>query len=115
MSMSLVTANTAGATKRSTTNALFFVSYCVGNIIGPFAFKKSEAPHYRSGITAILVAYCVLMLILVVLGGYLAFLNRLKEEALQEKGLTTSGEEEKALSGFQDLTDKENMYFRYTY
>jgi uncharacterized membrane protein len=52
--MSLITANTGGSTKRTTLNALFFISYCAGNIIGPFAFKPSEAPVYRSGIIAII-------------------------------------------------------------
>ena len=58
MCTSLITANTSSSTKRTTVNALFFISYCAGNIIGPFAFKTSEASVHRSEIIAILVAYC---------------------------------------------------------
>ncbi|KUJ11093.1 MFS allantoate transporter [Mollisia scopiformis] len=77
--MSLITANTCGSTKRTTVNAIFFISYCAGNIIGPFAFKPAEAPVYRSGIIAILVAYCVEIVVLVGFAGYLRMLNGRKE------------------------------------
>ena len=116
MIMSLITANTAGSTKRTTVNALFFVSYCVGNIIGPFAFKPSEAPVYTSGITAILVAYCVEIVALLSFAVYAAFLNKKKEEAT---GPITAGDsvddDERVQASFSDLTDIENPYFRYTY
>lgn len=112
MIMSLITANTGGSTKRTVTNALFFISYCVGNIIGPFAFKSSEAPVYQSGITAMLVAYCVEIVALLAFAVYMAMLNKKKENAM-----TTGDEDEamKVLASFSDLTDKENIYFRYTY
>ena len=115
MCMSLITANTAGSTKRTTVNALFFISYCVGNIIGPFAFKSSEAPRYRSGITAIMVAYCVEIVVLVLFSRYLSWRNSVKARNVVEKGLEGTSEEERALMGFKDLTDVENPFFRYTY
>jgi hypothetical protein len=46
LSLSLVTSNVAGFTKRSTTSALLFVAYCVGNIVGPQLFFESEEPNY---------------------------------------------------------------------
>ncbi|KAH8647659.1 MFS allantoate transporter [Xylariales sp. PMI_506] len=113
--MSLFVSNTAGSTKRSVVNATFFVSYCVGNIIGPFAFISTEAPAYRSGIIAILVAYCVEIAVLVGFGLYLAAQNRIKERKIVENGLQNTSEEEKALAGFRDMTDIENPWFRYSY
>ena len=113
--MSLITANVAGSTKRTTVNALFFISYCVGNIIGPFAFKSSEAPRYPSGIIAIMVAYCIEIVVLLLFSRYLSWRNRVKARDVVEKGLGAATEEERALMGFQDLTDVENPYFRYTY
>lgn len=115
MCMSLITANVAGSTKRTTVNAIFFISYCVGNIIGPFAFKSTEAPRYPSGIVAIMVAYCIEIVVLLLFSRYLSWRNRVKVRDLAEKGLVAATEEERALMGFRDLTDMENPYFRYTY
>lgn len=44
--LSLVASNTAGYTKKTTVSAIFFVGYCVGNIVGPQTFYSSEAPAY---------------------------------------------------------------------
>jgi hypothetical protein len=85
MCMSLITANIAGSTKRTTVNAIFFISYCVGNIIGPFAFKSTEAPRYPSGIIAIMVAYCVEIVVLLLFSRYLSWCNRVKARDLLEK------------------------------
>ena len=116
MIMSLITANTAGSTKRSAVNAIFFISYCVGNIIGPFAFKSNEAPVYTSGIIAILVAYCTEIFFLAAFAVYAAWLNRSKAAALDAvRAATGSTEHEGVLDAFGDKTDMENPYFRYVY
>lgn len=44
--LSLIASNTAGLTKKATVNAMFFIGYCVGNIVGPQLFKSLEAPTY---------------------------------------------------------------------
>ncbi|KAL4946053.1 major facilitator superfamily domain-containing protein [Aspergillus oleicola] len=44
--MSVATANTAGHTKKITTNAMVIIGYCLGNFIGPFFFKSAQAPGY---------------------------------------------------------------------
>ena len=113
--MSLITANTAGSTKRTTVNAIFFISYCVGNIIGPFAFISSEAPVYKSGIIAILVANCVEVGILLGFAAYLAFCNTKKEKNLIASGKTNASEDERSVMAFKDLTDVENPFFVYSY
>ncbi|KAH8892139.1 MFS general substrate transporter [Thozetella sp. PMI_491] len=115
MIMSFITANTAGSTKRSATNAAFFISYCVGNIIGPFAFKSDEAPVYTSGIIAILVAYCVEIGLLISFAIYIIWLNRAKEAERTAMQDASRGEPEGVLDAFGDKTDKQNPYFRYVY
>lgn len=47
LSLSLITSNVAGFTKKSVTSASLFVGYCVGNIVGPQFFDESDAPHYQ--------------------------------------------------------------------
>jgi hypothetical protein len=50
LSVSLVTSNIAGFTKKSTTMAMIFIAYCVGNIAGPQFFLDYEAPNYPVGL-----------------------------------------------------------------
>lgn len=113
--MSLIMANTGGSTKRTSVNAIFFISYCVGNIVGPFAFKSAEAPVYQSGITAILVSYCVEVAVCVGYAVYSVRSNKRKAKELAQKGLENASDEEKAEMAFKDLTDIENPFFKYIY
>lgn len=46
LSLSIISSNVAGFTKKSTVSALMFVAYCVGNIVGPQFFIPSEDPNY---------------------------------------------------------------------
>lgn len=46
LSLSVISTNVAGFTKRSVTSTLLFVAYCVGNIIGPQLFLTTEEPTY---------------------------------------------------------------------
>lgn len=46
LSLSLISSNVAGFTKKSTVSALMFVAYCVGNIVGPQFFLPTEKPGY---------------------------------------------------------------------
>lgn len=50
MSLTMVSSNIAGSTKKQLTAAILFTGYCVGNIIGPQTFitaeaRKSEKPY----------------------------------------------------------------------
>ncbi|KAJ5407993.1 hypothetical protein N7509_001876 [Penicillium cosmopolitanum] len=46
MSLSLIASNVGGFTKRSTVNAMLFVAYSTGNIVGPQLYLSLEAPVY---------------------------------------------------------------------
>lgn len=52
MSLTMVSSNVAGYTKKQITGAFLFVGYCVGNIIGPQTFISTEAPLYKSAYIA---------------------------------------------------------------
>jgi hypothetical protein len=43
ISLTMVSSNVAGYTKKQLTGAVLFTGYCVGNIIGPQTFRSSEA------------------------------------------------------------------------
>lgn len=46
LSLSLISSNVAGFTKKSTVSALMFAAYCIGNIVGPQFFLPKEKPVY---------------------------------------------------------------------
>jgi hypothetical protein len=47
LSLSLITSNVAGLTKKSVVSAMLFIAYCVGNIVGPQFYLASEEPGYE--------------------------------------------------------------------
>lgn len=111
VSLGLNTANTAGHTKKVTTNSLIFISYCTSNIIGPQFFKASQAPRYPMGIAAILVSYALAIATMALYMLYCAYENgrRNKAEAAMAE------EESHPDTDFRDLTDRENVHFRYVW
>ena len=47
IAMTIISSNVGGFTKKATVSAVFFILYCVGNIIGPQLFFEDEAPVYQ--------------------------------------------------------------------
>ncbi|KAL2848428.1 major facilitator superfamily domain-containing protein [Aspergillus pseudoustus] len=109
--MAMISSNIGGFTKRSTVNAIFFVMYCVGNIIGPQLFFESEAPRYQSGLQAILICLVVVVVDCIAL---LLYLRR--ENAKRDRmGLDIATEIPQGDGGLRDETDLNNPAFRYVY
>lgn len=120
LSLTMVSSNVAGYTKKQVTGAFLFVGYCVGNIIGPQTFISTEAPLYRSAYVAILVGYCVKTVMVVVLYVYMWRENgRRDREALAAAaaggaGLTMEQQAKEAIeAGMHDMTEIDNKGFRY--
>jgi hypothetical protein len=82
--------------------------YNAGNISGPHLFLPSETPRYFTAIRALLATYCMLIALQVVYSIVAYFDNRARDR----KGLHVQQREE-LLEGFDDLTDKQNVHFRY--
>ncbi|PVH82427.1 MFS general substrate transporter [Cadophora sp. DSE1049] len=108
LNWTLPAVNVAGHTKRSTVLGLYFVVYCGGNIAGPHIFIPSQAPRYFGAIKGLLVAYCIAAGLQIVYSTLCYMENKRRDKA----GLVADAEVE-ALEGFGDLTDKENVHFRY--
>jgi MFS family permease len=120
MILSLTTANTAGHTKKVVTNAVLFLGYCTGNIAGPFFYKTEQSPTYPLGIWSMIVAHLLEVVVILLLRVLLARDNKARDRAQGITGL--EGEEEKARqererdeTAFSDMTDRENLNFRYIY
>lgn len=110
LSTSLPMANTSGHSKKLTMNAVFFLAYCVGNIIGPQTFRSSDAPTYSHGYEGLL-ACLVVAIACISAYGVLCHLENKKRDREQ----ATGDQHVVAVDPFSDLTDKEKKDFRYTY
>ncbi|KAI1261575.1 allantoate permease [Xylariaceae sp. FL1019] len=108
MSLTMISSNIAGSTKKQLTAAILFTGYCVGNIIGPQTFLDREAPYYHSAYIAMLVGYSVKLICVLVLYAYMFSVNRARDAAgpIDEKAAVTAG--------MQDQTEIDNKGFRYS-
>lgn len=95
-------------TKKTTVASIFFIGYCVGNIVGPQTFRAKDAPRYVSAEITIIVLFAACMVDMLLLFSYLAWQNRQKEMKRQRHGYVKQDGVE-----FWDLTDRENPEFVY--
>jgi ACS family allantoate permease-like MFS transporter len=103
--LSVMTSNVAGHTKKVTTNAIFLIGYCVGNVVGPQTFKESQAPDYNGAKLAIVICGAIALALMVAIWGANVWENT-KKERLNDEGFDNCE--------FADLTDRENPRFRYS-
>lgn len=108
MSLTMISSNIAGSTKKQLTAVILFVGYCIGNIVGPQTFIETEAPHYRSAYIAMLVGYSVKLVSTIVLYLYMwrSNVSRDAEAPIDEKAAINAG--------MHDQTELDNKGFRYT-
>lgn len=111
--ISCVSSNVAGHTKKITANAMFLIAYCVGNLVGPQTFIESQAPNYVGAKIAIVICSCVSFITLVLI--YLSYYwdNKSRDNKArnsEDADLMNHIENYE----FADLTDKENLNFRYS-
>jgi ACS family allantoate permease-like MFS transporter len=86
LSMSVVTANTAGHTKKATSAAILLIGYCLGNFIGPFFFLSRQAPRYELGVGMMLT--CIAIQVLCILGTWALLWNRNRQRAANNAART---------------------------
>lgn len=102
---SWITANYAGHSKKTTMSAIVLMSFCIGNIIGPKTFVDSDAPEYIPAKICIVGFLSAAVVLTVTLDLLYARENR-KRDRMDD---VTMPED----SDLLDLTDKQNMRFRY--
>lgn len=109
ISLGFITMNTSGYTKKVVLNAICFVANCVANIIGPQFFKTNQSPLYPLGTGAILGSYCLAILTICLYMAFCHYENR-RRDRLEGAHEHVHVHED---TDFRDLTDKENIHFRY--
>ncbi|KAJ5219563.1 hypothetical protein N7468_008767 [Penicillium chermesinum] len=111
ISLSIVTSNVAGFSKKSVTSALLFIAYCVGNIVGPQFFLASEEPSYPTGITAAMSGLVLSIFFLLCLYVYYTWENRRRDKLYGSPADMTVGAELR--EELSNKTDRQIESFRY--
>ncbi|PYI19604.1 MFS general substrate transporter [Aspergillus japonicus CBS 114.51] len=109
LTISLGASNVTGETKKSFMASAIFVAYCVGNIVGPQLIKSQQkADHYPELWTGLIICYCITIASASTLA-VLWYCENKRRAALD------LDESERDRLAFKDLTDCENLHFRYVY
>ena len=95
-----VSSNVAGHTKKVTTNAMFLIAYCVGNLIGPQTFI-STAPH-GAKVAIVVCGFVSLFILIAIYVSY--YIENKKRNSRPPVDMSHIENYE-----FADLTDKENQ------
>lgn len=108
-SLSLISSNVAGFSKKTVVSAMLFTAYCVGNLVGPQMFSESQAPKYKRGIAGALTGFVLCVISLILLRFYYTFENR-RRDKLQANNPAS---DDAILDGLMNKTDRQNLGFRY--
>jgi hypothetical protein len=103
--------NVAGHTKRVIAVSVISGSFSVGNIVGPQAFQKKDAPQYIPAKITVLPTQAAGALAAALLFLYYKWANKGKNATPAE----IESSEQRAEHLWDDQTDKENDTFRYVY
>lgn len=104
LSMSMLSRNIGGQTKKSVVVAMNFVAWAAGNAIGPQVFLSWDAPRYFIAFATHMGCYGLLVLVMVYLRWHLKRCNRKKDD-LAAAGDRTANDDH-LVHAFDDLTDK---------
>ncbi|KAF6814226.1 MFS allantoate transporter [Colletotrichum plurivorum] len=116
ISLSLITSNTGGQSKKMIVSGMIWFGACIGNIASPFFYKADQAPSYHLGIGSLLVANCIELALFFVFRYAFIWENKRKERLREE--MRARGDyvaDELNATAFTDMTDKENPNFEYVY
>lgn len=105
--LSLFASNVKGNTKRAIVNTFYFIGYCVGCIGGPQLWKSNTAPRFFQGVETAIITWCLLILAVCLYWFLCAFENK-RRDKLEATGSVRVYEKG------QDVTDKEDLLFRYS-
>ncbi|KAH8736459.1 major facilitator superfamily domain-containing protein [Ilyonectria robusta] len=107
--------NVAGRTKKSVTGTVIFVAYCVGNSIGAQTFRAEWAPKYIPSIIICATMYALECCLFICWRFYYIWQNKIRDKKVAEMGLTAEESAHQGqINGESDMTDRENIHFRYS-
>ena len=111
----LLPSNVAGRTKKSVTGTVLFIAYCTGNCIGAQVFQAKDAPRYIRAIVICSVMYGLEFVLMVAWRAYYMWQNRRRDKMVAALGLSPAEAiHQGRLNAESDMTDYENIHFRYS-
>ncbi|KAK3074546.1 hypothetical protein LTR53_002900 [Teratosphaeriaceae sp. CCFEE 6253] len=126
MSLTMVSSNVAGYTKKQLTGAVVFVGptnlqreggTAVGLVPQHISIQKQRLTpsRYHSAYIAILTGYCAKTVLVMVLYAYMWSVNKRRDREAATAGLQMGARQEKEAieKGMQDMTEIDNHGFRY--
>lgn len=113
LSLSLITSNVGGFTKKATVSAMLFVAYSAGNIVGPQLFYTREAPRYPTGIKATLAGFALSFFFLVCLLAYYVWENKRRDAKIVNMSDGSEAEAQSVQEYEPNKTDRQIPSFRY--
>ncbi|TKX26890.1 MFS transporter-like protein 10 [Elsinoe australis] len=115
LSLSLITSNVGGQSKKMIVSGAIFIGVCAGNIAGPFFYKTEQAPSYKLGIASLLTCNIIEALLFIVFRYVFIWENKRKEKQCADLLASGTAEQDLNSTAFSNMTDKENPNFRYVY
>ncbi|KAH6885217.1 major facilitator superfamily domain-containing protein [Thelonectria olida] len=113
LALSMISRNVAGQTKKTVAVAFNFIFWAAGNAIGPQVFLANDGPRYFTAFATHLGCYSLLVVIILSLRWYLTNQNKKRDE-MAARGVAEA-RDDALVRAWEDLTDKENLSFRYVY
>ena len=109
--LGLTSTNIAGSTKKVTVACIGTIAYTVGNIISPHTFQAKDAPRYLPAKISIVIIYFLITVDLYAIRWLAVRENKKRDERKAELGHAYVVEKNHE---FLDLTDRQNLEFRYS-
>jgi hypothetical protein len=113
LTLSMVSRNIAGQTKKASVVAATFIAWAAGNAVGPQVFLARDTPRYFIAFSVHLVCYSLMLIAIFFLRWWLKRENA-KKDALLRTDMPEAGDPN-MVHAFEDRTDRENVNFRYVY
>ncbi|RMD41179.1 hypothetical protein DV735_g3944, partial [Chaetothyriales sp. CBS 134920] len=114
--LSLISSNITGHTKKAVVNAMLFLGFCTGYIIGPLTFIAKEAPGYPTAFNIMVACFAMNIVIIISIRQIMAYVNHKRDREYGRIGSSFSAEaggEELDLEEL-DETDWQNKAIRYS-
>ena len=111
----MISRNIAGQTKKTVVVAANFIFWATGNAIGPQVFLKWNAPRYIIAFSTHMGCYVLLVFVIGFLRWHLKKENAKKDRLQAEFAAQAVGQPVELSHAFDDLTDRENLNFRYVF
>lgn len=110
--LSLIVTNVAGRTKKTIVNGFYLCFLCAGNLAAPQIFRQKDAPNFTPALISTVVCNLTVMCLMTVIWMLYRRENKRRDAIIAEKKANGTWDENEDLG--QDLTDRENIHFRYT-